>query len=265
MVALGGGVTGDVAGYVASIYKRGIPYIQIPTTLLAQVDSAIGGKTAIDLPSAKNLVGSFYQPRIVISDIRFLNTLGKRVAISGLGEIIKYGIIEDRRLFVYLEKNIRRIRRFDRDSLEHIICRSSAIKARIVEKDEYDKKGTRARLNFGHTIGHAIESACGYSKQYYHGEAVGIGMITASMIAARKGMLKEDALRRIIGLVKKAGLPTAISRKISMAKIMKAQRYDKKIIHGVNRFVLPLDIGRVKICENIPERLIRAVIKDMYD
>ncbi|NQT07088.1 MAG: 3-dehydroquinate synthase [Candidatus Omnitrophica bacterium] len=264
IIALGGGVVGDVAGFAASIYKRGIPYIQIPTTVLAQVDSAIGGKVAIDLRSAKNLVGAFYQPRLVLSDTSFLRSLPMRQIRSGLGEIIKYGVIKDRRLFKFLEENIKNILKLDKASLEYIIYRSSRIKAAIVEKDEYDKKGIRAQLNFGHTIGHALEASCGYSKLYSHGEAVGIGMVCASEIAVKMGLLNAGSAKRIIELIKKAGLPTKISRKIKIEKIMKAQSYDKKIIHGVNRFVLPVKIGKVKVFEDIPKKLIYETIRKRY-
>lgn len=264
IAAFGGGMTGDVSGFVASIYKRGVPYIQIPTTLLAQVDSSIGGKTAIDLPSGKNLIGAFYQPRIVISDIHLLKGLNPRIFRSGLGEVIKYGVIKDKSLFEFLEKNIGKILGRDADCLEYIIYRSSAIKARIVQQDEYDKKGIRAQLNYGHTIGHALEAAAGYSKLYYHGEAVGIGMIAAAEIAAKLGVLKKAPLRRIIDLIERSGLPTRISKKLKIDKIMKAQSFDKKIVRGVNRFVLPVKIGEVKLFENIPAKMIRDVIKKRY-
>ncbi len=264
IAAFGGGMTGDVAGFVASIYKRGIPYIQVPTTLLAQVDSSIGGKTAIDLPSGKNLIGAFYQPRIVVSDIQLLEKLNYRIFRSGLGEIIKYGVIKDKRLFEFLEDNIGRILKRDKDCLEYIIYRSSKIKAKVVQADEYDRKGIRAILNYGHTIGHALEAATGYSKLYYHGEAIAIGMAAAAEIAEKMGILKKTELRRIISLIKKARLPVRISKRLKIDKIMKAQSYDKKIIHGVNRFILPARIGKVGIYENIPKRLIYEVIRNRY-
>ena len=264
IVAFGGGMTGDVAGFAASIYKRGVPYIQIPTTLLAQVDSAIGGKTAIDLAAAKNLVGAFYQPRLVVSDIKFLEGLPLRIFKSGLGEVIKYGIIQDRRLFEFLEKKMASILKRNADSLEEIISRSSRIKAEIVQKDEYDTKGVRAILNYGHTVGHALEAASGYSsKLYYHGEAIAIGMVAAAKIAAKMEILKGRHLRRIIGLIKKAGLPVKISKRLKINRIIEAQLYDKKIIHGVNRFVLPTKIGKVKIYENVSRKIVYDVIKDM--
>ncbi len=261
IIALGGGVVGDVAGFVASIYKRGIPYIQIPTTLLAQADSAIGGKVAIDLTSGKNLVGAFYQPSLVISDIALLESLPPRQVRSGLAEIIKYGIIEDRALFKFIEANISRILKLDKGCLEHIIYRSSRIKAGIVQRDEFDTKGIRAKLNYGHTIGHAIEAASSYSKAYSHGEAIAIGMVAAAEIAARMSILKKAELKRIWTVIKKAGLPVRIPQRLKREKIIKALMRDKKIVRGVNRFILPVKIGKVRIFEDIPKRLILDVLR----
>ena len=184
LIALGGGVIGDLTGFIASIYKRGVPYMHIPTTLLAQIDSSIGGKTAIDLKVAKNLVGAFYQPRLVIVDPGLLKSLPKRQLRSGLAEVIKYSVIKDRALFSYLENNHKNIISLKKKDVELIESRCIAIKARIVEKDEQEKKGMRTILNFGHTIGHAIESASGYSGRYSHGEAVAIGMVAASRMAS---------------------------------------------------------------------------------
>lgn len=260
IIAFGGGVVGDVAGFVASIYKRGVPYIQIPTTLLAQVDSSIGGKVAIDLSSAKNLVGAFYQPRLVISDTSLLRSLPLRQIRSGLAETIKYGIIRERGLFEFIEKNISKILKLNKEALEYIIYRASAIKARVVREDEYDSKGVRAHLNYGHTIGHALEAASAYSKLYSHGEAIGIGMIAAAEIAVEIGLLKENSLQRIRSLIRKTGLPTRISKKLKLDKIMKAQTHDKKRVRGVNRFILPAKIGSVRICEDIPLALIAEII-----
>lgn len=263
IVAFGGGVVGDVAGFVASIYKRGVPYIQIPTTLLAQVDSAIGGKVAIDLSFAKNLVGAFYQPRLVMSDTHFLKSLPPRQIKSGLAEIIKCGVIKDRRLFEFLENNIERVKKLNSESLEYIISRSAAIKAKIVELDEFDKKSIRVILNYGHTIGHALEAASKYSKLYSHGEAVAAGMVAAAKIAKSMGVLGEPSLHRIVDLIKRSGLPITISKRLKISNIMKAQKFDKKILHGVNRFILPVAIGRVEIYENISHTLIHDVISSM--
>ncbi|MCX5667843.1 MAG: 3-dehydroquinate synthase, partial [Candidatus Omnitrophica bacterium] len=185
IIALGGGVAGDLAGFAAAVYKRGIPYVQIPTTLLAQVDSSVGGKAAIDLPAGKNLAGAFYQPKVVISDINVLMSLPQRQVRNGLAEIIKYGVIKDRELFVYLEKNYRKAALLDKKTLSTLITRSVRIKARIVADDELDRKGKRMVLNYGHTIGHAIEAASSYSNRYNHGEAIAIGMCVAADIASK--------------------------------------------------------------------------------
>ncbi len=264
IIAFGGGVVGDVGGFVASIYKRGVPYIQIPTTLLAQVDSAIGGKVAIDLTHAKNLVGAFYQPRLVVSDTNILRSLPMRQVRSGLGEIIKYGMIRDKRLFEFLEDNINGILKLKKESLEHIVYRSAKIKALYVQRDELDTKGIRAHLNFGHTIGHALEAASRYSNLYSHGEAVGIGMIAAARIAVNMGIFNRKDLDRMTALIKKAGLPTRISKKLDTGSIMRAGRRDKKVVRGKNRFILPVGIGRVKIYEDIPEKLICEIIRTLY-
>ncbi|MFH1782404.1 MAG: 3-dehydroquinate synthase [Candidatus Omnitrophota bacterium] len=259
VIALGGGVIGDLSGFVASIYRRGIPYVQIPTTLLAQVDSAIGGKVAIDLAVGKNLAGSFYQPKLVISDASFLKSLPKKDLISGLSEVIKYGVIRSPGLFRSLEKDIKKIIRGNRVLLERIIFKCSLIKAAVVEKDERDNKNVRVILNFGHTIGHAIESASGYSKTYSHGQAIALGMLAASFISRELGILKEKDLKRIKKLIKKAGLPIKL-KKIAVDKILKLQEHDKKFIHGKNRFVLPAKIGKVVIKEGVPVDLVRRSI-----
>ncbi|MFA5145847.1 MAG: 3-dehydroquinate synthase [Candidatus Omnitrophota bacterium] len=257
LVAFGGGVVGDVAGFAAAVYKRGIPYVQMPTTLLAQVDSAIGGKTAIDTTVAKNLVGAFYQPRIVLSDTGMLDSLAPRQMRTGMAEVIKYGVIKDARLFEYLENNLRNIYAHRPEALELIVSRSSAIKARVVEADEFDRKGARVILNYGHTIGHAIETASGYSGRYSHGEAISIGMVVASDIAVRLGLLKAPDGARIEALIKKAGLPTALAG-LRLRDLYEAHRHDKKFIHGKNRFVLPRGIGIAGTVEDIPEAVIKG-------
>lgn len=256
IIALGGGVVGDLSGFVASIYRRGIPYVQIPTTLLAQVDSSIGGKAAIDLPTGKNLTGSFFQPKMVYIDISFLKKLSRRDFVSGIAEVIKYGVIKDRALFRYLEENKKSILRRDPKALMQIVKGCAKIKADIVSKDERERRSIRTILNFGHTIGHAIEAACGYSVLYSHGEAVGLGMIAASRISNRTGLLSKTELSRIEKLIASFGLPVFI-KKVNMGKVMKSLTYDKKFIHGVTRFVLPVRIGKVIIKERIPYSLIR--------
>jgi len=259
--ALGGGVVGDISGFAASTYRRGIPYVQIPTTLLAQVDSSIGGKVAIDLPQAKNIVGSFYQPKAVICDISTLNSLPLSEIKNGLAEIIKYGIITDKSLFSYLENNLKKILSLDKESVEYVIWKCANIKAKVVEKDEYDTKDIRAILNFGHTFGHAIETAFKYSKQYTHGEAVAIGMMLASDMANKLKKINSKDVLRIKNIIKKAGLPMSVGQ-IDTERMLEALNYDKKFLHGKNRFVLPARIGRVEIIEVIPDTLIKTVLDD---
>jgi len=260
VIAFGGGVVGDLAGFIASIYKRGIPYIQIPTTLLAQVDSSIGGKTAIDLFEGKNLVGAFYQPRLVFSEIGYLKTLSLRQMRTGLAEVIKYGIIKDRRLFSYLERRYKDILAYKPQALEYIVKRSSQIKAKIVQRDEREKKGLRTILNFGHTVGHAIEGASGY-KKYNHGEAIALGMLVAADISKRMDLISENVFNRIEALIKSARLPIKIGN-ISLNSIINAHYRDKKFIGAKNRFVLIEGIGRTKIVENIPLKIIKEAIAD---
>lgn len=254
IIALGGGVIGDLSGFVASIYKRGIPYIQIPTTLLGQVDSAIGGKTAVDLESGKNLVGAFYQPRMVISDTCLLKSLTLRQLRAGLSEIIKYALISDSRLFAKIESRYQDILSLKNTLLIDIITRCSAIKAGIVSRDEKEEKGLRTLLNFGHTIGHAIETAAGYNL-YNHGEAVAIGMVAAAKISQKIGLLKPSSALRIEKLIKNCGLPVK-ARRVSAVKIMQAHYHDKKFIGNENRFVLLERIGKAKVVLNVPLKII---------
>jgi 3-dehydroquinate synthase len=260
LIALGGGVVGDLTGFTAAVYKRGIPYVQIPTTLLAQVDSSIGGKTAIDLRAAKNLAGSFYQPRVVISDISTLESLPARQVRSGLAECIKYGVIKDAGLFKYLEKNHKKALALDKNVLKHIIHRCSRIKASVVASDEFDKKDKRVILNYGHTVGHAIEGACGYSQKYNHGEAVAIGMICAALIASRLGMLEMSDASRIEALIRKCSLPTRISG-LKLSRIYDSLLRDKKFMGGKPRLVLPLKIGKVRVLDGVERPVILDSIK----
>lgn len=258
IVAFGGGVVGDLSGFIASVYKRGVPCIQIPTTLLAQVDSAIGGKTAVDLPEGKNLAGAFYQPRLVLSEVKFLLTLSQRQVRAGISEVIKYGIIRDARLFRYLEKRYKDILALKVPALEHVVIRSSRIKAGIVSLDEREEKGIRTVLNFGHTVGHAIEAAANY-KTYNHGEAIALGMLVASDISRSLKLINNNVLSRIENLIKASGLPTKIS-KVSLAGIINAHYRDKKFIGKKSRFVLSSGIGRTRIVEDIPLEVIRKAI-----
>ncbi len=261
IVALGGGVVGDLAGFVAASYKRGVPFVQIPTTLLAQVDSSIGGKVAVDLPIAKNLVGAFYQPKIVISDISLAASLSGRQLRAGLAEIIKYGVIKDPKLFSYLEKNFRKILKRDKRALEFVVARSSAIKAAVVSIDEFDNKGRRIMLNFGHTAGHAVEAASGYGEGYNHGEAIAVGMVIAAAISEKLGLLDRSAAAKIERLIKNAGLPVNI-KGLKLSQILRSLAHDKKFIGGKNRFVLPTGVGSVKAVVNVPDRIVKETVKE---
>lgn len=263
LLALGGGVVGDLSGFAASVYRRGIPYVQLPTTLLSQVDSSIGGKVAVDMPAGKNLIGSFYQPRLVYSDTSFIKTLSQRDFLSGMAEVIKYGIIKDDALFNYIESNREVILKRKEDTLSTIITKCAKIKADIVSMDERETKGIRTILNFGHTIGHGIETAVGYSGAYSHGEAIALGMLAASRISNRLGYLSRKSLFRIEEIVGKFGLPVMLKKEIIIHKIMRSVDYDKKFIHGVTRFVLPVKIGKVTIKERIPEKIIHNELEKL--
>ena len=257
-VALGGGVVGDIAGFFASSYMRGIPLIQAPTTLLAMVDASIGGKTGVDLKQGKNLVGAFYQPKVVWMDLGTLRTLPEKQIRNGLAEVIKYGVISDRQLFGYLEK--RTWKGFGPKDWENIISRCAKIKAEVVEKDEYERKGLREMLNFGHTFGHAVETLGGYRK-YLHGEAVAVGMSLAAKLAAGLKILSAAEQRSIEKLLKKTGLPVRLKEKYSPEKLVAVMLHDKKAKEGKPRFVLPVKIGSVKIFSNIPIDLVKKIVK----
>ncbi|MFH1397473.1 MAG: 3-dehydroquinate synthase [Candidatus Omnitrophota bacterium] len=262
ILSFGGGVIGDLSGFVASIYRRGIPYVQIPTTLLAQVDSSIGGKTAVDMSAAKNLVGAIYQPKGVITDTSLLKTLSQRQIRSGLAEIIKYAVIKDSLLFDYLEKNNNSLLSLKSPGLEFVIGRCVKIKAGIIEKDEFEKKGIRTILNFGHTIGHAIETAGGYSR-YNHGEAISLGMLVAMDISQMLGLTCKSTVSKIEALIQKIGLPYRIE-KLKANAIINAHYHDKKFQGSKNRFVLVKDIGKVMVVENVPLPVIRKAIKNRF-
>jgi 3-dehydroquinate synthase len=259
VIALGGGVVGDLAGFVAAVYKRGVPYIQVPTTLLAQIDSSIGGKTAIDLAKGKNLVGAFYHPRLVLADTGVLKTLPDRQIWSGLAEAIKYGIIADPKLFSYLEGNYKKLLKKDAKSLSFIVERCAAIKARIVAADEKETKSLRTVLNFGHTVGHAIEAAGRYGR-YYHGEAVGLGMRVAAQISVSMGLLAKSEELRINQLISGVGLPEKI-KGVRLKSILDLMQHDKKFLAGHNRFVLATKIGQVKVVRDIPANIITQSIQ----
>ncbi len=259
VVALGGGVIGDLAGFVAACYRRGVPLVQIPTTLLAQVDSSIGGKTAVDLPFAKNLIGAFYQPKMVISDVKLLKSLPAFEIRNGMAEIIKYAVIMDKSLFYYLENNLKRLMRLDEKPLSDVILRCSQLKAKVVSADEKEISGYRSILNFGHTIGHAIEAAASYTKKITHGQAVATGMLCACDIATDTGLLKKKEAERIEALIKAAGL-AAITPRLSTPDIFNAMSYDKKIVAGKLKFILPVSIGHAAVCTGIDKKIIRKAI-----
>jgi len=258
IIAFGGGVVGDLAGFIASVYKRGIAYAQIPTTLLAQVDSAIGGKTAVDLGLGKNLVGAFYQPNLVFSEINFLKSLDKRQVTSGMAEIIKYAVIKDNSLFCYLEKKHKDVFNGNPAVLERIISSCSNIKAAIVSRDEKEASGLRTILNFGHTIGHAIESACAY-KNYNHGEAVGLGMITALDLSCKLGLIENRLSLRIKNLIKLYGLPVKL-KGVSIDKVIGAYYHDKKFTGKQNKLVLIRGIAKPVIVKNVALSLIKEAV-----
>lgn len=259
LIALGGGVIGDVAGFAAATFLRGIPYAQVPTTLLAQVDSSIGGKTGVNHREGKNLIGAFYQPRLVVIDVAALRTLPRREFAAGLAEVIKYGIIEDPELFGLLEKKIERFARLDREVLIQAISASCAIKARVVEKDERESD-YRSVLNFGHTIGHALESITGY-RRFLHGEAVAIGMVKAAAISVREGLCDEGSLSRIRELILRAGLPTEIPLDIDPRDLVRAMEIDKKSKRGKVRFVLCRGIGKTQFHWLSPEEIAARVAR----
>ena len=259
IIALGGGVVGDLAGFVAAIYKRGVPCIQVPTTLLAQIDSSIGGKTAIDLETGKNLVGAYYQPRLVLADTKVLKTLDKRQIRNGLAEAIKYGVIGDTKLFDYIEANHQKFLNGDAEALNFIVRRCAQIKAHIVALDEKETKGLRTVLNLGHTVGHAVEAAGGLNL-YHHGESVGLGIRVAARIAGSMGLLKATEELRINQLISSVGLPERIAG-VRLAKILDLMQHDKKFTAGHNRFVLPKRIGQVIVVNDIPADIITSAIQ----
>ena len=261
IIALGGGVIGDLSGFVSATFMRGVPFIQIPTTLLAQVDSSIGGKTAINHPKAKNLIGAFHQPRFVFIDVEVLKTLPERELKAGLVEVIKHGMIMDSELFYYVEDNLQEILSVDSQSIEQIVARSCKDKATIVEKDEKEQN-LRVILNYGHTIGHGIETVTNYSV-YRHGEAISIGMAVASKIAVNMGIMRDEIADRQNRLLAKCGLPITFPD-LDVDTVLDAIHLDKKTNeNGRPRFVLPKDIGEAIIVENVTDDQIRNAIMEM--
>jgi len=257
ILALGGGVIGDLAGLAAATYLRGVPYAQVPTTLLAHVDSSVGGKTGVNHADGKNLIGAFYQPKLVLIDIATLKTLPRRELGAGLAEVIKYGVIEDAALFGLLEGRIDKLVELDSDLLIQTIATSCAIKARVVEVDEREDD-YRAVLNFGHTIGHALEAVTGYT-EFLHGEAVGVGMVKAAALLNWNGFCDSTSFDRIVRLIAKAGLPTEIPGRVSLASLVQAMEVDKKAAGGKIKFVMCEGIGKTRFHHLAPSEILAAL------
>ena len=251
LIALGGGVIGDMGGFAAACYQRGISFIQIPTTVLAQVDSSVGGKTGVNHPLGKNMIGAFYQPQCVIADIDVLDTLDDRQLAAGIAEVIKYGLIRDIDFFEWLEKNITLLLARDRDALTYVIERSCINKAEIVAEDEFET-GVRAILNLGHTFGHAIETGMGYGK-YLHGEAVAIGIGYAADLSRRMGWITLDDVDRILTLLKLASLPVAPPEEMDVAQFIDLMSVDKKNVDGKIRVILLEAIGKASLPINVEQ------------
>jgi 3-dehydroquinate synthase len=261
VIALGGGVIGDLAGFAAATFMRGVPLVQVPTSLIAQVDSSVGGKTAVNHPRGKNLIGAFHQPKLTLIDANVLETLPEREFRSGLAEVIKHGVIMDSELFEYMESNLPKILDLDLQSIEQIVSRSCKDKATIVEQDEREQ-GIRAILNYGHTVGHSIEAVTGYNS-FRHGEAVAVGMVVASRIAVNMGVLDEECATRQNRLLADCGLPTAFPD-LDIDNIIDTTHLDKKVREGGKpRIILPRDIGKAIVVENVTDDQIRQAITEV--
>ncbi len=259
VVAVGGGVVGDLAGFVAATYARGLALVQVPTTLVAQVDSSVGGKVGVNLPGAKNMVGAIWQPAAVLIDTDVLATLPMREYRAGLAEVVKYGAALDAELFADLEKSAKEIAERDPATLPAIVARCCRLKADVVQQDERELTGRRAVLNYGHTFAHAIEAVGGYGA-LLHGEAVAIGMICASRLAERLGRCDAQVTRRQVDLLAKLGLPVAVP-KMDSQELVEAMRHDKKARQGKLNFVLPTEMGHVELVADVSEQLVREVLE----
>ncbi len=258
LIALGGGVIGDMTGFAAACYQRGVNFIQAPTTLLSQVDSSVGGKTGVNHPLGKNMIGAFYQPRAVVIDISTLDTLPARELSAGLAEVIKHGIIKDADYFAWLEDNMKYLRALDAEALAHAVEGSCIIKSRVVSADEREA-GQRALLNFGHTFGHAIETGMGYGN-WLHGEAVGAGMCMAARMSHLLGWLTPDEEARILALIEAAGLPTA-PPDLPPSRFLELMSVDKKVMAGQLRLVLLKGIGKALISDDFPMEVLRQTLE----
>jgi len=259
LIALGGGVIGDMGGFAAACYQRGIAFVQIPTTLLAQVDSSVGGKTGVNHPLGKNMIGAFYQPQVVLADADVLDTLDDRQLSAGLAEVIKYGLIRDVEFFAWLEQHIDALLARDKTALAFAIERSCINKAEVVAEDETET-GVRATLNLGHTFGHAIETGMGYG-QYLHGEAVAIGTCQAADLSRRKGWLNDEDVERIIAIFQKARLPVIPPAQLDAERFMELMAVDKKNVDGQIRLILLQQIGEATLPVNVPRELLELTLK----
>lgn len=260
IIALGGGVVGDLAGFIAATYMRGVPFVQIPTSLLAQVDSSVGGKVAVNHPLGKNLIGAFYQPKGVLIDLAMLQTLPKREIYTGLAEVVKYGVIYDRDFFAYLGQNAEMILQLDVAAMAHVVARSCEIKAQVVSQDEKEF-GLRIILNFGHTIAHAIESETGYAL-YNHGEAVAIGMYGAALLSQYMGLVSKETVDAVAAMLEKFHLPLR-AKQCAPGNLLNILHRDKKAVNGSVQWVLLEEIGKVKVTREVPEELVRRVLREI--
>ena len=258
IIALGGGVVGDMSGFVAATYQRGIPFIQVPTTLLAQVDSSVGGKTAVNHPLGKNMIGAFYQPKAVLIDTDTLNSLPEKEFSAGMAEVIKYGVIYDNDFFIWLEKNKQKIESRNQQALVYMIQRCCEIKAEIVSLDEREK-GIRALLNLGHTFGHAIEAELGFG-QWLHGEAVAAGIIIACDVATREFDFSVSDFRRVVDLLEYFSLPIAGPSNMGFEDYMKHMQHDKKVANNKIRFIIPTQIGHAEVIDTVKQSTLKAVL-----
>lgn len=260
VVAVGGGVIGDLAGFAAATYNRGLPLVMVPTSLLAMVDSSVGGKTGINHPKGKNLIGAFHQPAGVWIDLTHLKTLPEREYLSGLAEVVKYGVILDAKFFDYLEVNAKVVRDRKSEGLAQVVAHCCRLKADVVGKDEHETTGLRAILNYGHTFAHAYETCAGYGT-LLHGEAVAIGMVAAAKLAHKLNLVSADFVQRQSKLLETLWLPTTPLTEFAADNLVAVMRRDKKAIGGAMRFILPTRLGEVKLFDDVPESLVRDVLE----
>lgn len=258
IIALGGGVVGDLAGYVAASYQRGIPFIQVPTTLLSQVDSSVGGKTAVNHALGKNMIGAFYQPKAVLIDTQTLSTLPPREFAAGMAEVIKYGVIYDAEFFAWLEASVSQIKGLEPEYLQKMIFRCCQVKAEIVAQDEKEK-GLRALLNLGHTFGHAIEAEQGYGN-WLHGEAVSAGIVIASKVASSKNWMTPSEFSRIEALLKAFDLPITAPENMGYTEFMQHMQHDKKVASGKIRYIIPKGIGEAVVTADVAQEALQEIL-----